>query len=205
MNRQINFFFIKLLFFIIINSILYPKDSIDDLYKISDKILAKKGKSFEVLWYYKLNDKDWQGNGNLKILGKDYLYLVLPYIEVLIQKSLISIKYVEQNQVILDYFNRTDSSNIFSVLLNEFDNFSVQKSKIDNNQLILSLIPNDEIGFDFLEISANVDNYIPKSIKAFSGDELEIKVEILSHSSLNKPFLIKNKKLSAIEIIDLRE
>ena len=129
----------------------------------------------------------------------------MPYIEVLIQKSLISIKYIEENQVILDYFNRTDSSNIFSVLLNEFDNFSVQKSKIDNNQLILSLIPNDEIGFDFLEISANVDNYIPKSIKAFSGDGLEIKVEILSHSSFNTAFLIKNKKLSAIEIIDLRE
>ena len=125
--------------------------------------------------------------------------------EVLIQKSLISIKYIEENQVILDYFNRTDSSNIFSVLLNEFDNFSVEKSKIDNNQLILSLIPNNEIGFDFLEISANVYSHIPKSIKAISGDELEIKVEILSHSNLNKPFLLKDKKLNANEIIDLRE
>ena len=111
--------------------------------------------------------------------------------------SLLSTVFSKPDIKPYDYYNK--------MKLNEFDNFSVQKSKIDNNQLILSLIPNDEIGFDFLEISANVDNYIPKSIKAFSGDELEIKVEILSHSSLNKPFLIKNKKLSAIEIIDLRE
>lgn len=194
-----------LIYISIYSSYLHTKDNSEFLYKISDKILAKKGNSFEVIWYYKLNNKDWKGQGDLKIFGKNYLYLVLPYMEVLIQKSLISIKYIQENQVILDYFNRTDSSNIFAVLLNEFDDFSIYESKIDNNQLVFSLIPNNEIGFDILELNADSQNYIPKSIRAISGDELEIKVEILSCSDLKKPYLLKDKILEANEIIDLRE
>ena len=71
--------------------------------------------------------------------------------------------------------------------------------------MVFSLIPNNEIGFDILELNADSQNYIPKSIRAISGDELEIKVEILSYSDLKKPFLLKDKILEANEIIDLRE
>jgi len=201
MFLRINFFFYN--FFLA--SFLFCQNNSDLLYNISNRILSEKGNHFDIIWYYKIDDKDWEGKGNLKIYGKNYLYLELPYMEVLIQKSLISIKYNKEDQVILDYFNRKDSSNIFSILLNEFDGFSISDIKYINDDIKLSLLPQNEVGFDFLYINSNLKDYVPKSIRAVSGNDLEIKVKVLSYSDLKNPSDIINKILTASETIDLRQ
>jgi len=198
---RIKFFFYN--FFLL--SFLFCQNNSDLLYNISNKILSEKGNDFDIIWYYKIDNKDWEGKGNLKIYGKNYLHLELSYMEVLIQKSLISIKYNKEDQVILDYFNRKDSSNIFSILLNEFDDFSIYDLKVKNDDIELSLIPQNEVGFDFLYINSNLKDYIPQSIRAISGNDLEISIKVLSCSDLKKPYDIINKTLIASQKIDLRE
>ena len=197
---------IKIFFYtFFLTSFLFCQNNSDLLYNISDRILSEKGNYFDIIWYYKIDNKDWEGKGNLKIYGKNYLYLELPYMEVLIQKSLISIKYNKEDQVILDYFNRKDSSNILSILLNEFDGFLINDLKVINDDIKLSLVPQNEVGFDFLYINTNSKDYVPKSIRAISGNDLEINVKVLSYSDLKNPSDIINKTLIASEMIDLRE
>ena len=175
------------------------------LYQISATVLVKKGHTFEVLWFYRLDEESWKGKGTLMILGKDYLSLSLPFMNVLIQKSVMSVKYPEEDQVLIDYFNRRDPSNLFAVLLSEFNGFIVKDIDANNEQISLSLVPESLVGFDQLWITVKENEWIPKTIKAVSGKEMEISVDVLSVGPLVNPDDLIMGKLTANEIIDLRE
>ena len=62
------------------------------LYDISATLLDKKGHTFEVFWFYRLDEESWEGKGTLKILGRNYLSLDLPFMNVLIQNSVLSVR-----------------------------------------------------------------------------------------------------------------
>tara|TARA_B100000029_G_scaffold112346_1_gene104517 strand:+ start:36882 stop:37448 length:567 start_codon:yes stop_codon:yes gene_type:complete len=175
------------------------------IYEVSSAVLSKSGHDFEVIWFYRLDEESWEGKGTLKIYGKDYLSLELPFMEVLIKKSIMSIKYPEEDQVLIDYFNRRDSSNIFAVLLSEFDGFIVEEVSMENKEIFLKLIPEALIGFEVLNITVSEKNFIPKKIHAISGEEMEVSVNILSFSPLSDREALISKELDANEIIDLRK
>ena len=175
------------------------------LYDISGTVLDKKGHTFEVLWFYRLDEESWEGEGTLKIFGKDYLSLNLPFMEVLIQKSVMSVKYPEEDQVLIDYFNRRDPSNLFTVLLSEFDGFVVEEIMAGENENELTLLPETPVGFDRLEMTVDNATWMPKNIHAVSGEEMEVKVNVLSVGPLQDRDLLKSARLEAGEIIDLRE
>ena len=175
------------------------------LYDISGIVLDKKGHTFEVLWFYRLDDESWKGEGTLKIFGKDYLSLNLPFMEVLIQKSVISVKYPKEDQVLIDYFNRRDPSNLFSVLLSEFDGFVVEDISSSEKEVELTLLPETPVGFDRLEMTVDDNSWMPKNIHAFSGEEMEVNVDVLSVGPLEDRDMLKAAQLEAGEIIDLRE
>ena len=174
------------------------------IYEISAAVLHKKGHDFEVIWSYRLDEESWEGKGNLKIYGKDYLSLELPFMEVLIKKSVMSVKYPEEDQVLIDYFNRRDSSNLFAVLLSEFDGFIVDEVSMHNEDISLKLIPETLIGFEMLKITVSDNNWMPKTIHAISGSEMEVSVNILSFEPLKDAKALISKELDASEIIDLR-
>ncbi|MBH31920.1 MAG: hypothetical protein CMG71_08050 [Candidatus Marinimicrobia bacterium] len=175
------------------------------LYDISGTVLDKKGHTFEVRWFYRLDEESWKGEGTLKIFGKDYLSLDLPFMEVLIQKSIMSVKYPEENQVLIDYFNRRDSSNLFAVLLSEFDGFIVEDISASEEKVELTLLPETPVGFDRLEITVDDNSLMPKNIHAVSGEEMEVNVDVLSVGPLEDREMLKVARLEAGEIIDLRE
>jgi hypothetical protein len=175
------------------------------LYDISATLLDKKGHTFEVFWFYRLDEESWEGKGTLKILGRNYLSLDLPFMNVLIQNSVLSVRYPEEDQVLIDYFNRRDPSNLFAVLLSDFGGFIVENIEVNNEQISLSLIPETLVGFDRLWISVKENEWMPKTIKAVSGKDLEIYVDVLSVGPLVNPEDLTMGKLTASEIIDLRD
>ncbi len=175
------------------------------LYDISRNVLDKKGHTFEVLWFYRLDAESWKGEGILKIFGKDYLSLELPFMEVLIQKSVMSVKYPEEDQVLIDYFNRRDPSNLFAVLLSEFDGFIVEDISTTEKEVELILLPETPVGFDRLEMTVDDNSWMPKNIHAISGVEMEVNVDVLSVGPLEDREMLKAMRLEAGEIIDLRE
>jgi len=175
------------------------------LYDISGTVLDKKGHTFEVLWFYRLDEESWKGEGTLKIFGKDYLSLDLPFMEVLIQKSVMSVKYPEEDQVLIDYFNRRDPSNLFAVLLSEFDGFIVEDISSSEEEVELTLLPETPVGFDRLEMTVDGNSWMPKNIHAVSGEEIEVNVDVLSVGPLEGRDMLKAARLEASEIIDLRE
>ncbi|HHZ79571.1 MAG TPA: hypothetical protein EYN59_00405 [Candidatus Marinimicrobia bacterium] len=73
------------------------------------------------------------------------------------------------------------------------------------NRSGLSLIPETLVGFDRLWISVKENEWMPKTIKAVSGKDLEIYVDVLSVGPLVNPEDLKMGKLTASEIIDLRD
>ena len=119
----------------LLGSLLSTEYDEEIIYDISAAFLDKNGYNFEVIWFYRLDEESWEGEGNLKVYGKDYLSLNLPFMEVLIQKSVISVKYPEEDQVLIDYFNRSDPSNIFAVILSEFDGFIISGTSILNEKI----------------------------------------------------------------------
>lgn len=175
------------------------------LYEISATVLDRRGHTFDVLWYYRLDAESWEGEGMMKILGKDYLRLDLPFMNVLIQKSVMSVKYPEEDQVLIDYFNRRDPSNLFAVLLSEFDGFIVEDIETSGNNISLSLVPETLVGFDRLSLTVKENEWIPRTIQALSGEEMEVKVTVLSVHPLDDPEDLKTAELEAAEIIDLRQ
>ena len=205
-----NLFFLKYFlvsiagFFFVSSTAAFQVDE-EILYHISATVLDKKGHTFEVFWFYRLDEKSWKGKGTLTIFGKDYLSLDLPFMNVLIQKSVMSVKYPEEDQVLIDYFNRRDPSNLFAVLLSEFNGFIVENIDANNEQISLSLVPESLVGFDHLWMTVKENEWIPKNIKAVSGKEMEINVDVLSVGPLLNPDDLIMGKLTASEIIDLRE
>ncbi len=185
-------------------SILLAEYDEEIIYEISGAVLHKNGHDFEVIWSYRLDEESWEGKGTLKIYGKDYLNLELPFMEVLIKKSVMSVKYPEEDQVLIDYFNRRDSSNLFAVLLSEFDGFIVDEISMQNGDISLKLMPETLIGFEMLKLTVSDKNWMPKTIHAISGKEMEVSVNILSFEPLKDAKALISKELDASEIIDLR-
>ena len=116
----------------------------------------------------------------------------------------MSVKYPEEDQVLIDYFNRRDSSNLFAVLLSEFDGFIVDEVSTHNEDISLKLIPETLIGFEMLKITVSDNNWMPKTIHAIAGSEMEVSVNILSFEPLKDAKALISKELDASEIIDLR-
>ena len=205
-----NLFFLKYLlvsiggFFLVNSTAAFQVDE-EILYQISATVLDNKGHTFEVFWFYRIDVDSWKGKGTLTIFGKDYLSLDLSFMKVLIQKSIMSVKYPEEDQVLIDYFNRRAPSNLFAVLLSEFNGFIVENIDANNEQISLSLVPESLVGFDHLWMTVKENEWIPKTIKAISGKEMEIKVDVLSVGPLLNPDDLIMGKLTASEIIDLRE
>lgn len=189
----------------LLGSLLSTEYDEEIIYDISAAFLDKSGYNFEVIWFYRLDEESWEGEGNLKVYGKDYLSLNLPFMEVLIQKSVISVKYPEEDQVLIDYFNRSDPSNIFAVILSEFDGFIISGTSILNEKIEVTLVPETLVGFDVLKITVKKNEWIPQTIHAVSGEEMEVSIEVLSVDPLPDRENLKSVRLEAGEIIDLRE
>ncbi|HJL84119.1 MAG TPA: hypothetical protein QGG35_01825, partial [Candidatus Marinimicrobia bacterium] len=96
----LKYFLVFIVGFFLVNSTAAFQVDEEILYQISATVLDKKGHTFEVFWSYRLDEESWKGKGTLTIFGKDYLSLDLPFMNVLIQKSVMSVKYPEEDQVL---------------------------------------------------------------------------------------------------------
>lgn len=173
---------------------------------IKAALFDPEGLELNVVWEYNFNSEKWKGDGILFLLGNDYLKLTLPHQVILIKKSTIMSYYPETDQVIIDYFDRNDNSNIFSILLGGFSGFSIASEhnvNVTNRRVVLE--SNSLIGFDRIEMTLDKDDWIPKTILGEAGKDINIMITIVSRSLLKNPDVLINGTLVGAEIIDFRE
>lgn len=181
----------------------HPTNMLDS---IKTALFDPEGLELNVVWEYNFNNEKWKGDGILFLLGNDYLKLTLPYQVILIKKSTIMSYYPETDQVIIDYFDRNDNSNIFSILLGDFSGFSIVSEhnvNVTNRRVVLE--SNSLIGFDRIEMTLDQGDWIPKTIMGEAGKDIKIMITIVSSSLLKNPDALINGTLVGAEIIDFRE
>lgn len=181
-------------------------DSREALSRVRSSLLDPGGRDLSVRWKYVLGSDMWDGNGSLKIFGADYLKLTLEHQEILIQKSVVTSWFRETDQVIIDFFDRHDTSNIFSILLGDFSGFSSSmRSYSEDSLLVLTLKNETLVGFEELHMSIDEDSWLPTSISVRSGEDMELTIDILDARRLEDVNELTNATLTGREVIDLRE
>lgn len=108
--------FLSLITLLLLFHFLYSEDNLLDVEvvdKVKSSILSADGHSFKVVWTYEYDGDIWTGEGSMKVLGQDYLKLNLDYQQILIKHDTLFTRYEETNQVVADWFDRTDPANFF--------------------------------------------------------------------------------------------
>lgn len=178
----------------------------DVLQNVRSVLMDSSGHEFSIRWEYSFEGDHWFGDGTLQILGHDYLRLILPYQEILIQKSVIMTRFQETDQVIIDVFDRHNTSNFFSLLLGEFADYSI--IELDSNPdftVNLRLLNETLVGFEELEMSINQNTWLPLFITAKAGEDIKVTIKIIETRELLNVDDLKNTTLRGSEIIDFRE
>ena len=142
----------------------------------------------------------------MKILGRDYLRLDLDYQQILIKHDTLFTRYEETDQVVADWFDRTDPANFFSILLGEMPGFVVNEVvDLSETQIAVTLRAETMVGFDTLRMIVNRETWLPVSMSAEAGEDIRVEVQIKEAAPLTNPLELANEKLTGSEFIDLRE
>ena len=207
-----NNFRVTLLFlitFFITDNFLQSDDALlpnDVLSQIKSALLSSDGNNFEVVWTYEYDGDFWTGDGRMKILGRDYLRLDLDYQQILIKHDTLFTRYEETDQVVADWFDRTDPANFFSILLGEMPGFVVNEVvDLSETQIAVTLRAETMVGFDTLRMIVNRETWLPVSMSAEAGEDIRVEVQIKEAAPLTNPLELANEKLTGSEFIDLRE
>ena len=207
-----NNFRVTLLFlitFFITDNFLQSDDALlpnDVLSQIKSALLSSDGNNFEVVWTYEYDGDFWTGDGRMKILGRDYLRLDLDYQQILIKHDTLFTRYEETDQVVADWFDRTDPANFFSILLGEMPGFFEDEVEIlSEMQIAVTLRAETMVGFDTLRMIVNRETWLPVSMSAEAGEDIRVEVQIKEAAPLTNPLELANEKLTGSEFIDLRE
>ncbi|MDP6397234.1 MAG: hypothetical protein QGI16_00470 [Candidatus Marinimicrobia bacterium] len=201
--------FLSLITLLLLFHFLYSEDNLLDVEvvdKVKSSILSADGHSFKVVWTYEYDGDIWTGEGSMKVLGQDYLKLNLDYQQILIKHDTLFTRYEETNQVVADWFDRTDPANFFSILLGEMPGFTLDKVDIlTERQIDVTLCAETMVGFDTLRMIVDRETWLPVSMSAVAGEDIRVDVKIKEAAPLINPLELTNKKLPGSEFIDLRE
>ena len=207
-----NNFRVTLLFlitFFITDNFLQCDDALlpnDVLSQIKSALLSSDGNNFEVVWTYEYDGDFWTGDGRMKILGRDYLRLDLDYQQILIKHDTLFTRYEETDQVVADWFDRTDPANFFSILLGEMPGFFEDEVEILSEiHIAVTLRAETMVGFDTLRMIVDRETWLPVSMSAEAGEDIRVEVQIKEAAPLTNPLELANEKLTGSEFIDLRE
>ncbi len=207
-----NNFRVTLLFlitFFITDNFLQSDDALlpnDVLSQIKSALLSSDGNNFEVVWTYEYDGDFWTGDGRMKILGRDYLRLDLDYQQILIKHDTLFTRNEETDQVVADWFDRTDPANFFSILLGEMPGFVVNEVvDLSETQIAVTLRAETMVGFDTLRMIVNRETWLPVSMSAEAGEDIRVEVQIKEAAPLTNPLELANEKITGSEFIDLRE
>ena len=207
-----NNFRVTLLFlitFFITDNFLQSDDALlpnDVLSQIKSALLSSDGNNFEVVWTYEYDGDFWTGDGRMKILGRDYLRLDLDYQQILIKHDTLFTRYEETDQVVADWFDRTDPANFFSILLGEMPGFFEDEVEIlSEMQIAVTLRAETMVGFETLRMIVNRETWLPNSITAEAGEDIRVNVQIRETAPLANPLELTGGVLTGSEFIDLRE
>ena len=209
MANNLRFSSFPLIIFLFIGTVLFgtnklPADEV--VKKIRSSILAPEGHRFDVLWTYEYDDDIWTGEGIMKILGRDYLRLDLDYQQILIKHDTLFTRYEETDQVVADWFDRTDPANFFSILLGEMPGFFEDEVEIlSEMQIAVTLRSETMVGFETLRMIVNRETWLPNSITAEAGEDIRVNVQIRETAPLANPLELTGGVLTGSEFIDLRE
>lgn len=184
----------------------FKNEKTDILKRLSTELVDPEGREFFVRWEYSFEGNVWSGYGTLQILGKDLLKLTLPDQVILIRGSMVQTWYRETDQVIIDYFDPSHPSNIFSFLLGDFSGYSIfQSESLPDSTVNLKLVSETMAGFEELELLINQRTWLPVFISANAGDDMKVTINILETKVLQNRAELKSATLKGNEIIDLRE
>ena len=201
--------FLSLITLLLLFNFLYSEDNLPDVEvvdKVKSSILSADGRSFKVVWTYEYDGDIWTGEGSMKVLGQDYLKLNLDYQQIQIKHDTLFTRYEETNQVVADWFDRTDPANFFSILLGEMPGFTLDKVDIlTERQIDVTLRAETMVGFDTLRMIVDRETWLPVSMSAVAGEDIRVDVQIKEAAPLTNPFELTNEKLTGSEFIDLRE
>jgi len=207
-----NNFRVTLLFlitFFITDNFLQSDDALlpnEVISQIKSALLSSDGNNFEVVWTYEYDGDFWTGDGSMKILGRDYLRLDLDYQQILIKHDTLFTRYEETDQVVADWFDRTNPANFFSILLGEMPGFVVNEVvDLSETQIAVTLRAETMVGFDTLRMIVNRETWLPVSMSAEAGEDIRVEVQIKEAAPLTNPLELANEKLTGSEFIDLRE
>jgi len=208
-TNSLRFHSSPLIAFLLIGTVLYGVDEIpaDEIVnRIRSSILTPEGYSFNVLWTYEYDGDLWIGEGVMKILGRDYLKLTLDYQQILIKNDTLFTRYEETDQVVADWFDRTDPANFFSILLGEMPGFALDKVEdLSVSQIAITFHAETMVGFDTLRMIVDRETWLPISMTAEAGEDIRVEVQITKASTLADPLELRNGSLVGSEFIDLRE
>ena len=209
MTNNIRVTLLFLIAFFITDNFLQSDDALlpnDVLSQIKSALLSSDGNNFEVVWTYEYDGDFWTGDGRMKILGRDYLRLDLDYQQILIKHDTLFTRYEETDQVVADWFDRTDPANFFSILLGEMPGFVVNEVvDLSETQIAVTLRAETMVGFDTLRMIVNRETWLPVSMSAEAGEDIRVEVQIKEAAPLTNPLELANEKLTGSEFIDLRE
>ena len=201
--------FLSLITLLLLFNFLYSEDNLPDVEvvdKVKSSILSADGRSFKVVWTYEYDGDIWTGEGSMKVLGQDYLKLNLDYQQIQIKHDTLFTRYEETNQVVADWFDRTDPANFFSILLGEMPGFTLDKVDIlTERKIVVTLRAETMVGFDTLRMIVDRETWLPVSMSAVAGEDIRVDVQIKEAAPLTNPFELTNEKLTGSEFIDLRE
>ena len=201
--------YLSLITLLLLFNFLYSEDNLPDVEvvdKVKSSILSADGRSFKVVWTYEYDGDIWTGEGSMKVLGQDYLKLNLDYQQIQIKHDTLFTRYEETNQVVADWFDRTDPANFFSILLGEMPGFTLDKVDIlTERQIDVTLRAETMVGFDTLRMIVDRETWLPVSMSAVAGEDIRVDVQIKEAAPLTNPLELTNEKLTGSEFIDLRE
>ena len=201
--------FLSLITLLLLFNFLYSEDNLPDVEvvdKVKSSILSADGRSFKVVWTYEYDGDIWTGEGSMKVLGQDYLKLNLDYQQILIKHDTLFTRYAETDQVVADWFDRTDPANFFSILLGEMPGFTLDKVDIlTERKIVVTLRAETMVGFDTLRMIVDRETWLPVSMSAVAGEDIRVDVQIKEAAPLTNPLELTNEKLTGSEFIDLRE
>ena len=207
-----NNFRVTLLFlitFFITDNFLQSDDALlpnEVISQIKSALLSSDGNNFEVVWTYEYDGDFWTGDGRMKILGRDYLRLDLDYQQILIKYDTLFTRYEKTDQVVADWFDRTDPANFFSILLGEMPGFVVNEVvDLSETQIAVTLRAETMVGFDTLRMIVNRETWLPVSMSAEAGEDIRVEVQIKEAAPLANPLELTGGVLTGSEFIDLRE
>ncbi|MFQ6675813.1 MAG: hypothetical protein ACE5LH_05655 [Fidelibacterota bacterium] len=175
------------------------------LTRAREALLDSAGHELRIRWDYASGEETWSGDGVLQILGEDYLKLILPGQRILVKESTIMAWYRETDQVIVDFFDRRDPGNVFSLFLSGFDYFSPgEPAPLSDSTTAVTLRGKDPGGFHDVVLVVDNRTWLPLSLRVTGEEGYEVAVHVLRSGPLPDPRALREDTLTGSDTVDLR-